>query len=342
MRKYLFALFAIAVVLVASAQYTITANSNPVVGDRYDYYFMDTTGVTFGGSGPSQWWDYSNLSISFFTRMTETYTTVASTPSASAFSAANIASETNGGYFRYYNFSAIDRSFLGDAYTNGNSKINSNPVPFFLLPFGYGSGTINNVSSVFTSTYTSTQYPTSYYSSVQTITAEGTGTLVLPNGIHTNVLKIKTVKADTLVGTPAVTTEVRCQWYSADSKFPLLDISVSVSTDGTTAPFVNKVVWMNDITDVGLPGSRDAKAAFSIHPNPSQTDLFVDFEAVSGIACSIDIVDRRGSVVKQEAFRSVQGGMQQKHIDLSALSAGTYFVKLRAGGKEGVRQLVIE
>lgn len=333
-------MLAIASVLGVKAQYTLTASSNPVVGDIYQYYYMDTTGVTFGSTGTAQVWDYTNLVVSYPPLVTETYTTVASTPNASLFPAANIASETNAGYFEYYNMSATERSLIG--WTNSvTQSVNANPVVFSVLPFSYGSSAVSNN---FTTTSMSSLGPNSNYSGVMTITAEGTGTLILPDGTaYANVLKIKTVKTDTLIGYNGFSMKVSCKWYSAVSKFPLLEVSVTILHDGGSGPpFVNKVIRMNNIRDVGLYEPADTKTEFSIYPNPSQTQVFVDFETSPEKSYSIDIIDIQGSIVKRETFRSVKSGMQHNRIDLSVLSAGTYFVKLRSEGKEGMRQLVIE
>lgn len=340
MKKYFLAMFAIACVLGLRAQYTLTASSNPVVGDVYQYYLMDTTGVTFGSTGTAQVWNYTGLA-SYPTLVTETYTTVASTPSASLFPAASIASETNWG-FNYYHMSATERSLAGTVSksSNGVQSVNTNPVVFCVLPFSYGSSAVSNN---FTTTVTSSFGPGSNHYGVMTITAEGTGTLILPDGTpYANVLKIKTVKTDTAVVDRAFSTEVSCKWYSAASKFPLLEVAVAVFGDDSGIHFVNKTIRMINIQDVGLHDPIEATAAFSIYPNPSQTHLFVDVEAGPENPCSIDIVDLWGRIVKQETFRPVNSGMQHNCIDLSMLSAGTYFVKLRSAGREGVRRLVID
>jgi hypothetical protein len=99
---------------------------------------------------------------------------------------------------------------------------------------------------------------------------------------------------------------------------------------------------MNVGIDVGLHEPAHTKAEFSIYPNPSQTEVFVDFETSSEKSYTLDIVDVCGSIVKQMSFTFLKNGIQHNRVDLSGLSAGTYVVKLRGDGKEGVRKLVIE
>lgn len=330
----------------ARAQYTLTASSNPVVGDIYQYYLMDTAGFTFGSTGTGQVWNYTNLVVSYPNRVTVTYTTVASTASASTFPAANIASEASlpAGSLTYYTISATERSLVGEAFiNNGDVRLNTNPVAFCVLPFSYGSSA---VSTNFTGSSVFSLYagPSVNYSGVMTINAEGTGTLLLPDGLqYSNTLKIKTVETYTLAGFGIVNTKTVCEWYSAASKFPLLSLCLTTSYDGVGSTFTHKQVFMNTGVDVGLRESADTKAEFSIYPNPSRTEVFVDFETSPEKSYSIDIVDMQGRIRKKATFRSVKNGMQHDRIDLSGLSTGTYFVKLRNNeGKEGVRQLVIE
>lgn len=325
--------------LNARAQYTLTASSNPVAGDVYEYYFMDPTGVTGGSSGVAQIWDYSGLAPSS-SRVTQTYTTVASTPSASSFPAANIASETNmpAGNFHYYYISATERSLVGRIFNSSNRRVNTTPVAFSVLPFSYGS---SSVSNNFTGSFISSS--AIQYSGVMTINAAGTGTLTLPGGqIYSNVLKIETIETYTLNNLNVVSTTTVCEWYSAASKFPLLQVLSSMDDNGSGGTFANKEVRMNVGIDVGLHEPAHTKAEFSIYPNPSQTEVFVDFETSSEKSYTLDIVDVCGSIVKQVPFTFLKNGIQHNRVDLSGLSAGTYVVKLRGDGKEGVRKLVIE
>ena len=323
------------------AQYTLTANSNPVAGDAYRYSYMDTTGVTGGSSGTAQVWDYSNMVPYPSGGVTETYTTAASTPSASLVPSANMASETDRapGIFYYYYISATERSLVGRIANSSNMRLNANPVAFSVLPFSYGSSA---VSTNFTGTNISLG-TSSNYSGVMTIKAEGTGTLILPDGqLYSNVLKTETVETYTITGFNAGATTTVWEWYSAASKFPLLHVLLTVGNNGSGGSFVHKEVEMNTGVDVGLREPADTKAEFLIYPNPSQTEVFVDFETSPEKSYSFDIIDLRGRIVKQAAFRSVKSGKQHHRIDLSGLSAGTYVAKLRGEGKEGSRQLIIE
>jgi hypothetical protein len=330
----------------ARAQYTLTANSNPVVGDVYQYCYMYATGVTGGSSGAAQVWDYSDL-VAYPGRVTQTYTTAASTPSASLFPSANMASETDRspGSFEYYHISATERSLAGKILYNSNSSTGgsliiryANPVVFSVLPLSYGSSAVSNN---FTGSNTNS-FGSLNYSGAMTIKAEGTGLLILPDGqFYYNVLKIETVETYTLNGSDTVVTTTVNEWYSAASKFPLLHV-LSFMTGNGSGTFENTEVKMNTGVDVGLRESADTKAEFSIYPNPSQTEVFVDFETSPEKSYSFDIVDIRGSIVKQAAFRSVKNGMQHHRVDLSGLSAGTYFAKLYGDGKEGSRKLIIE
>lgn len=331
----------------ARAQYTLTASSNPVAGDVYKYCYMYETGVTGGSSGTAQVWDYSGLVAYSSGHETQTYATAASTPSASLFPSANMASETDRspGSFEYYHISATERSLVGEIKYSSNSSNGgsliiryANPVVFSVLPFSYGSSAVSNN---FTGSNTNSIGSLSY-SGVMTIKAEGTGMLILPDGqVYYNVLKIETVETYTLSGSDTVVTTTVNEWYSAASKFPLLHVSSFIAGDGS-GTFVNNVVKMNTGIDVGLRESAHTKAEFSIYPNPSQTEVFVDFETSPEKSYSLDIIDMRGRIVKQAAFRSVKNGMQHHRVDLSGLSAGTYFAKLRGDGKEGSRQLIIE
>jgi hypothetical protein len=97
-------------------------------------------------------------------------------------------------------------------------------------------------------------------------------------------------------------------------------------------------LYLEDVNIPGAAGFSDeisAEEGFDMFPNPS--DDFVDFVFTYIPAASdyLELLDAAGrSVIKQNLS-------QQLRLDVSAMSAGVYFVKISHGSHLGIKKLVI-
>ena len=147
---------------------------------------------------------------------------------------------------------------------------------------------------------------------------DGYGTLILPDGEY-EVLRL-TMNIEALdsiyinqfnFGFEIPRNTVEYHWLSLDEGLPVLQVN---SLLGTTSSISYKT---NDVPDNIL---QQNKSRISIYPNPAQNSLFID-QAEMG--SSYEIIDLQGRKVSAGSIDA-----ELFHIDLSALSSGSYVINL--------------
>ncbi len=337
MKKNFFLLACVVVTLTGKAQYTLTASSNPTVGDVYNFDYADTTGINGGASGMGVLWNYTNLSMMF--AYSHTYTNVAATTNGTSFPTANIA-ELDGTNTLYYNYSTTKVDYLGSS-NSGYTAVNSDPETFYTLPFSYGSSSSDNSAS----SYTISGIPYSM-TGTTTATGEGTGTLNLPNGMsYSNVLKMKIVrKLDIVIpGTSflAENTLTSYLWLSSADKFPLLVVSTNSTKEGTTITS-SKGVSVNRIVHLDVNTQMNTGNDFAVFPIPAKKDIYLNFRVTENEPYKVSIYNTLGKSIKNIELNHLKIGLCNEHVDLSELNTGIYFIKLSGKNTESIRKIIIE
>ncbi len=202
------------------------ANSQPQIGDIVSAQYANTLGVTIGTPGANQTWDYSGLTDSAATSVTQ-FVSPAGTPYAAAFPGANLAAQvvdTGTTSYLYYNAISSGLFILG-AQTDTLMGIYNHPISLQNYPFTY-PGTFNDSSTLFSSI---SGIPSLKILQLDTTTATGYGTLKLPGGqTYNNVLQIR--RSVTLKVAFFAVTAVSISYETPGYPGPLL--SYSLSTDG--------------------------------------------------------------------------------------------------------------
>lgn len=333
MKKLYILTFVLLTGLTTKAQYTITAATNPIVGDIKEAYLLNTAGFsigTGGGSGLGQVWNYTSLDLagaySYFT----TYTTVASTPMAATFTAANIASYDSDSpdFISYDNYSLTKSESIGEQIDLITSFVDINRL-VFNYPFAYGNTQTDDYS------YT---YPGLSSTGTVTSIGDGVGTLNLPNGkTFLNALKRKTIEYEIVNDAMGTTTSTTTSytWYNASTKFPLFFIATDVTTDvsGTTT---TTVIYMDKSAySVGLNERGFDKVNFTAYPNPTKNILNISFTNLSKNSINISITNLLGQVVLTEQANSTSIA-----LNVDTLDTGTYFITVTdSNGITGVQKI---
>lgn len=278
--------------LCLSAQPVVTsANiSNNFTGE---FYFALADGFNPGPAGANQTWNFSGLDITL--AGTDTTIPVAGSPYAAQFPTANYLYKFEGmGGTRYYyhNLTSAKYEILSMAY-DGTIGENYSPDPLIWVTFPY------TFNTVFTDTYQSTddEIATSF-----TSTYDAYGTLVLPTGTFTNVIRQKTVKN-------GLTNYV---WYNVSPFFPLLQTVLEENALG--------IVKDTSILGVG----DDEKSNFTIWPNPTQGQISLRYEGDIQNA-TVSLYDVTGKKVLEKDAALASGEFQ---LNLQDHSAGLYFLKV--------------
>jgi hypothetical protein len=237
MKKFLFLLIlltGISTLTLVAQPPTITSAINPQVGTIvFNNVYVDSV-YPAGPSGANQSWDFSTLPTDFSTKtwyMSDTAVTDSTTQYPQDFPFANIASYTRdtsspGGdsTFVYSNVSAAQYVNWGQENSSGKVVYLHGEI-MFTYPFNYNqtlvdtlAGTVVNQSGTFNRT------------GIETITADGYGTLTMPQGSFYNTLRLNRKENFTDSGTLGGDGSYRYanqsyEWYSGTFGYNLLTIN---------------------------------------------------------------------------------------------------------------------
>jgi hypothetical protein len=191
------------------------------------------------------------------------------------------------------------------------------PENLMAYPFALG----NNINDVFSGTITSAATGVLSAQGISTSSADGSGTLLLPNGgTYTNVLRyhLRDSASAVIFGTPVSFVRNEYEYYDlAASNLPIFIYTrikvVSALLNNTSTLVLSKD---QPTTFVGV-NELDSQV-FSISPNPVM-DL-LNIEGLNGAEENYSVIDLTG--------REYSTGKTTGKIDLSALPSGTYFLTI--------------
>lgn len=337
MKKTLLAsVITLASATILSAQVTITyANHGINVGDAFTYYPADTVGVQAGPSGSNQTWNFSNLNIGTTSGLTN-YVAPASTPYGSSFSTSNLATSDASGNYGYYNSTSSALNLTGVA--NASTTVPySNPELTMSYPFAYS----NTMTDNFYSTYTSNSV-NAIRSGTITLTADGSGTLILPSGSYT-VLRVKGVQdfSDSLIGFYSVQYHfVSYWWYAANQKFPLMTFSQLSTTIMSNTSYSESVIINSQV--VGISESPSLITSVNLFPNPANENAHLNFTVAENQNVNILVTDLEGRVIENINRGQLAAGEYTETLDLATLPKGIYMVKVQGEKSFACQKLIVE
>lgn len=243
-------LFSSTFALIAQPTLTRTANF-PDVGDAFSRINCDTVGVSAGAAGANQTWNFSSLqqAASF---QSGDFVLPSATDFASDFPSANIAEAYTGGSVNYFNATTAKTEIVGFVSVNQQGQASlvtfTNPQTTMEYPFTFGDSFTDDANR---------QYGT-YNGTVTTqTTADGYGTITLPNGVFTNVLRTRTVVniLDTAPGTTFGIDDIVYEWWSTDNKQPIFSIRLrTLNQNGT----ISQLKYVDYANIQGAAGGPDA------------------------------------------------------------------------------------
>jgi hypothetical protein len=304
---------------VLEAQITLTATtSNPLPGDTAIFYRATANP---GASGAGVTWDFSNLVPS--SKGTLTYiSTGASSPPATPL--AGFYSTPTIGYSIYF-IADNDSLAVGDFYS-GSSAYGSNPLTILRYPMAFNGPTYTD--SFLFEAYSKSGIMHDEAGS-QIISVDAYGTLILPDSVCNNVLRIKRVVIkdmsipDYQFNPPTFikyrTVDEEYEWYSAFRRTYLLKIVKHISTA--------------DINE-GISVSRQV----SVYPNPAAQILNIKVEEVNRTVTGISLYNVEG----KEAM-SVTGakGKELYLLNTSDIPKGLYYLHIKSDKGKIVEKVLV-
>jgi hypothetical protein len=304
------------------AQPTLTQAVMGQIGDNSTSQLADPSGVSEGSSGTSVSWDFSNL-VNTGSPSQSTILDPAATPYGANFPQANRAAAASSGTYAYFK---VDGSgYYSYGIQNPSAFMTcSDPEKLLKFPMTY-----SDVSAdVFLCTgQTSDTYDRS---GTNSLSADAYGTLVLPTGTYSNVLRIHLTQSyqDSFYALQMIFTYVNNQywWISPDYKGALLTMW-DLEVDGF--PYAESLVY--NPSPEALTGMEQPAASVRVYPNPAVDVVHITL-AGSG-SFRIQVMNQLGQLVVSTT--TTDPGFQ---LDVSDWLSGLYVVLIETDdGQQQVR-----
>lgn len=296
------------------------AFNEPIIGDTSRFYVVDTSlyvsGLNIAATGSNQVWNYTNLTATS-NSIVSAYvspTTVASPPAGCTIiqkqGALNTFYKSVSSPSDQIEFQGVNSTSLSMNFTN--SAISSK------FPFTYGDSFTDSFSGSFTFSLSGTA------SGNATVTADGKGTLNLPNGVTlTNVLRVKSIQTTNLNAfiINGTIKQTIYNYYHSSQKYPVFTVNYqAITITGQTPSVTAQVLGNTNNFVVGLNENSIENVVSSVYPNPFSELLNIEIDK-NNHPLEITIYNQLGEmIVKTEFVNS---------IDLKSLNSGIYLMELK-------------
>lgn len=309
--------------VVSIAQPTLNStNTNPITGDiltlqSYSY-------IASGGSGAGQTWNFSSVTQTTNAAITYTYASVTAS-NTSTWPNANLQFSSSG----VIGFNKTSTTALQNFGTKQGTVniVYSNPEDQMHYPFTMG----NSYTDPFYATYVSAGYNYVRRGSTS-VNADAYGTLQLPGGTYSNVLRVHFVQTYqdstffTGIGSYIITyVNDQYMWYLPNNHMPIfstysLTANIPFSAPSTTTGS-NKLVTIS----TGINELKNSISSLNFYPNPSSNGrLNLDLNLNENIKYEIVIIDNLGQEVFKSSPENGLSGYNFKTFDISKIASGLY------------------
>lgn len=297
-----------------------------------------------GEAGENVQWDFSTLTC--INKKVLTLEEVDDLAASSNFSGATVAVNDDGNYFFYQN-DLIANDFKG--HTTQNSIITyTTPIRKMSYPFSYkdyfedrfvGNGLYNG--SVHTD-----------ISGSYKVEADAFGTLILPNAVIKNALRVKAHTKTIEVGycNWAKIETVKYLWYAPDERYPVLVIIDSKKEYSDREAVETKNAYYNENLGkkaasslTSIERSLNYDYTYKTYPNPFVEKIKLEYKIPEKTEVAIQIFDENGRLIKQVLKKETQKKGNYNYtvkFNDQNIAAGNYFVKYTFGNKIYVDKII--
>lgn len=330
MKKQLLLLGALALNLAALAQPSLNAtNTNMVIGDQFK--LVPGTWISEGSSGANQTWNFSSVTTTVSSAANYTVQVV-SAGNATVFPNANIqliAGAGSGTSFLKTSATALQNYGT----MTGTVQIKySDPEDQMRYPFTMGG----SYTDTHAATFVNGGY--NYYrKGTTTMTADAYGTLQLPGGTYSNVLRIHMIQDysdSTNFGgaMPYVIDYYNDQylWYLPNNHMPIFS-TYAIAVNGGT-PTKGSTTLQSVVS--GVAERETGIQSMNLYPNPANTGFInLDLNLSKNISYTLMITDNIGREVMRTELTDALEGYNFQSVDISGLESGLYQVSVKSEGQ---------
>lgn len=270
-----------------------------------------------GFSGPNQVWDLSNAST--VGNSTINVNDASSSPNAGNFPNANIVSFHSGnGEHSFFQINTNEWEYYG-LHTSLSISY-SNPQTVLKFPFTYNDALVDTFYCVFNVGYNI------YRMGFVTIEADSYGSLVLPSGTYTNVLRVHytiNTKDSSQNGVTNYTQEYY-YWYKEWNYNPIAFMDISAG-----GYYLENIV--NSVVE------KELSYSIKIFPNPATNELTIVFSELAELSAKVELFSIHGKTIITETIY-----IEQNKIDISSLPSGLYFITISTPKHTYTRKILKE
>ncbi len=322
MKKQILTTFLCASAIVLIAQPTITSGVNGGVGDEVTFMEIQPEGLNSGAVGANVTWDYSDIIPTGF-EYGYTILDAAATPQAASFPGANVAADNGMESLGYSKITATEFTNYG-AYAGGVVTYYDDPEEIFVFPLTYGTTNTDNLHSDF---FSGVDWERS---GTTTMDADGYGTLILPSGTFTDVLRVKVHQVyqdeTALLPTPIEYDFTLYYWFKEGYIGPLFEyFELNV---GGAFPSETTAAALNAALPVGINAPINANK-LSVSPNPVTDIVNIELPVAINIT-QVRVYNSLGQLVIDE--NKIPSG-NTITLNMQDYTAGIYFVEISDGEK---------
>lgn len=329
------------------AQVTLTYRNNGLIpGDS-----ARTRSIAWiepGAPGENRFWDFSGIRFTGKTAFYGVGEELASVPAGPGEKRLTLAED---GYS--YNLIFNENGYSETGYVNDGKKMTmvlSDRIVLMQYPLSYGQ----KFSSPFTGVAWYNESSRIDLSGEYTVTADAFGTLILPDRILKNVLRIKAVKRSLQIGVcgSIQSNNMKYYWYAPGYRYPVLMVGTSENSYGANDPVALKNAWLNlDQPQQGNgPGNagvpvQSASAANSVvvYPNPFSEKVSYNYYLWKPIMVTVEMYDMSGKMILLAEKRQLQTeGLHSGSVDAEnmALPPGIYYIRFTLDKEVVVSKIV--
>ena len=311
----------------------------PQVGETFGARAFDSEGISPGPSGANQTWDFS--SIPGDGSAVVNAVDPSSTPDGSLFGNANLAliADTNTAYYR----GSVTSFEMFGLISGDNTVEYTDPDVHMVFPFTFGNSNLDNFAGTADVVIPTFGNVTTHRFGTTLIEADGYGTLMLPGGTFTDVLRVKLFSEQTdslrllFFDTLVETTISSYLWYQAGIHTPLLSMT-EVITELQPLPLYSGTFLDNT---AGIGNLEGTILQFSVAPTVSNTSSWIRFKVRGSLRVKIEVINLLGKEIQTLSNSIRTAGEYSEKISLDNLSSGIYFVRGTFGNQVVTEKLII-
>lgn len=288
-------------------------NMQPTVGDTYTR--ANAAYQAPGPAGVNVTWDFSTV-VPVDAPLTLTYVVPSTAPGAANYPTANAAWQTASGFVNFQQYASTSLQDLGTWFGFGYGVF-TDPIKVLAFPCTFNTTWNDNYQG------TAQVFGTTIINGSITSTADAYGTLILPSGTFTNVLRVRSTRSETNITADLATTISGETYYFLKAGYsnPLMEIRNTTTTQPGGVPQVEQTLTYMTASSVGTP---ELAARIPVTVFPTATDGLVVIRTDSPLdgGTEVLLLDGLGRIV----HRHVPVPAATLQLDLGTFRPGRYTV----------------